>query len=361
MFNLFTTDPRVRSGDHITPIFHQVADFLKKEAARCVVHHRSVGNRVHNEHFLVRLLEQLGSPSNNDIRSWYYTAEDMISIIDQPYGIISETNGIARVHRGIFLTGHAAEIFFDFRTTVDLDTLEEDILEIPAVKVFSHPYSGISYSPLTGRQPIISEALSDYAVIGLDIALLYTQYHIWLKLRNDSKSNKTIHNFIADYPLLNAVGSYNEQAVWNRILCIATGIEPANGVIRQMWFNSAYREQIDDAIRKQIAFIKSQQLTFPEVLKALPSIYHRNQLESLMLPEVMMNRQMRWVMLTARLQAFKLLASRDLKTGAGNDNQYYNEWREGLLRLSSDRAANFPSSPDIEDSIRELSARLQGL
>ena len=357
MFKLFTEKVVTKGATVIDPGLRQVRLHIQAEVKKAIAYYRDPNKFVDNTHPLVRLLQSMPAPVNSDIRSWYYTAEDMIGGLDTQLSILSDTNGSAKIHSNVFMGQGVGEIYFDYRTPVKFVTDLDEMLDLSPIKILSHPYTTLRHRPLDGDD-FGKPCNGDFAVIGIDIALLYTQYHLWWRKKEETHSRDSIHKFLYAYPLANAIRSFIDISVYNRIFNHTVGLPNSLHKTRLPYAQVDYTNQLDVVLNKQIATMHRTPMSYRDCLRHMPAIFEEDQFHVMRLPKVIMAKQIRWTFTVARLTVTQLLLAGKLGAGTGENNYYTDEWKHDFGVLRTDRSPSLPTTSGIEALIKEITTFL---
>lgn len=363
MFELFMERLKSDQGSITAPAFPSVKQEFKKSINRVMNYFRDGHYFVDNDHLLVRLLKTLPPPTGEDIRRWYYQAQDLSEGLAGQFNIINAQNGKARIEQNLFLGG-IAEILVEVSRPITMNLNVKDWLDTDAIIVLTHPYTDLRVRPLDGKEfqrPI----MGDYAVIGIDIALLYVQYHLWRqKVAPEiykEGHQPSIHKWVYQYPLNNAIRSYLDISLFNRYICFYKGIEPTKPNERAKIPTSYvdFTEKLDECLKVQIGLMQKKQQSYPQLLANLPMLIKSNAFELFKLDRFYYSRQLRWVYFAARADVIKfLLEASDMKTN-GSDRYYDEKWKYSSRVIASEYVNTFPTTPKINQSLKEIQELLK--
>lgn len=345
------------------PTLPSIKQEFKKSINRVMNYFRDGDFFVDNDHLLVKLLKTFPAPQGDDIRRWYYQAQDLSEGIAGLHGIINAQNSRADVSQNLFLGG-VGEILIEINRPISMNLRTEDWLNTDSIVCLYHPYTDMRVRPLDGKEfqrPI----MGDHAVIGIDIALLYVQYHLWRrdiapKIYKDGKQ-PSIHKWVYQYPLVTALKSYLDMSMFNRFICFYKGIEPTK-VSERARIPTTYvdfTDKLDECLKVQIGLLKAKQLSYPQILVNIPLLLKDNAFDFFHLDSGYVTRQIRWCYLAARLDVIKfLLEAGDMKTN-GSDRYYDEKWRYGIRAINGEFVNTYPSTPLLLQKVKELTAQLR--
>ena len=168
MFELFQERMKSNQGIITAPALPSIKQEFKKSINRVMNYFRENGSFVDNDHLLVRILKTLPDPQGDDVRSWYYQAQDLSEGLAGIFDITNFQNSKAKIHQGLFLGG-IGEILIEVSRPIAMNLRMEDWMDTDSVIVLYHPYTDFRVRPLDGlefQRPI----MGDHAVIGIDVA-----------------------------------------------------------------------------------------------------------------------------------------------------------------------------------------------
>ena len=358
MFELFQERLKSNQGEIIAPSLPSIKQEFKKSINKVFNYFRDGDFFVNNDHLLVRLLKTIPQPLGDDVRAWYYQAQDLSENLAGIFDITNFRNAKAKVQTNLFLGG-VGEILVEISRPITMNLRTEDWLNTDAIQILYHPYTDMRVRPLDGKEfqrPI----MGDYAVIGIDVALLYVQYHIWKRKKAPElyKVGKepSIHKWVYQYPLVNACRSYLDMSMLNRFMCFYTGIEPTkhNERARIPTPFVDYTERVDECLKIQIGLLKAKKLTYPQILTNIPLLIQDNAFQFSHIDTSYPTRQIRWCYLAARLDLIKFLYEANEMKIDGSDRYYDDKWRYGIRVINSEYVNTFPTTPLLLERAKTL-------
>ena len=363
MFELFQERMKSNQGIITAPALPSIKQEFKKSINRVMNYFRENGSFVDNDHLLVRILKTLPDPQGDDVRSWYYQAQDLSEGLAGIFDITNFQNSKAKIHQGLFLGG-IGEILTEVSRPITMNLRMEDWMDTDSVIVLYHPYTDFRVRPLDGlefQRPI----MGDHAVIGIDVALLYVQYHLWKRkiapaLYKEGKQ-PSIHRWVLQYPCNNALRSYLDMAMLNRFLCYYYGKEPTKSTERARIPTSYvdFTDKVDECLKVQIDLLRAKQLSYPQLLSNIPLLIKDSAFNFLRIEGAYFTRQVRWCYLAARIDVIRfLLDAGDLKTN-GSDRFYDEKWRYGIRVINGEFVNTYPVTPMLNFKVKELTKLLK--
>lgn len=328
---------------------------VRSELMKSMTYYQAQNKFVDNKHVLVRLLKTLPGPLTGNVLSWYNTVDDDIGRLYTNFGILGDVNARANITPGSFTNSSVGEILFDFRQRRDYAVPFLDwVANTPSIVVFHHGHREIIPAPLLGNFPVSS--VDDYCVVGIDIPLLFCQYHLWKNALEAKDFPAPVDRFLANGPLVQALQSFNDVSVLNMYDAIsANQAIPKSTMIRFPQGYTDHSAALAVAMSEHVTRIRRAKLGYTDIMKNLPLMFSPTVFTQSRLPSMMVSRQARWIYLVSRLQHLCLLARPDGLVMGPPDRLYSEDWRLGLRFLGSDRVPTLPSTNGIESKILQLS------
>lgn len=363
MFELFMERKKSEQGSITVPALPSIKQEFRKSINRVMNYFRDGHIFANNDHLLVRILKTLPDPQGDDIRRWYYQAQDLSEGLAGLFDIINSQNSKARVHQGLFMGG-IGEILIEISRPITMNLRMEDWMNTDSVVVLYHPYTDFRVRPLDGKE-FQRAIMGDHAVIGIDIALLYVQYHLWKRKIAPElyKAGKepSIHRWVFQYPCNNALRSFIDMSMLNRFLCHYYQIEPTKSTEQAKipTTHLDFTDKIDECLKAQIGLLRAKQLSYSQLLSNIPLLMKDNAFDFLRLEGAYVTRQVRWCYLAARSDAIRfLIDATDMKT-QGSDRYYDEKWRYGIRVINSEFVNTYPLTPGLHAKVKELTTKLK--
>src|ERR1035437_9301959 len=109
MYSIFNTRTPLASGIHVPPQWHYLRNAYLGEIAKIMTYYHTRVYSVRNQHFLVRLLNNINVPMQYDVAQYVNVAMTRAPFIASGMGLTSDiSKGV--VHPGIFYGGGSDEI-----------------------------------------------------------------------------------------------------------------------------------------------------------------------------------------------------------------------------------------------------------
>lgn len=354
MQDIFSKLPPGTLSTQNNPNAGNVAKQIEVNLARAKEYQSKPEWYIRNEHVLVRMLKTMQSPSTVSPIDIYFNGVDLISSIDGVMGILSDTNQRMLDHKGNFYSDAVSEYMFDFRNNIGIASFNQMLFKTPAVKVFYHPYTSMDFKPLDG-DVTYSPSLTPYCVIGIDIALLYTQYHVWLDQNKGEIDGASANRFLFSQVISKMLDSHLEQAIANRFIAYYTGNPTllSNVVSRTPYPITDMHKQVDELLVAQVDAVRRSKADFYTVLSSVP-IVSKSLLEVSRMPSMPRLRQLRWIGIVGRLELIGALCINDTTGVTGKNSNAIGYWKEQMKVMSNDVIVDLPKAPLLDRRLKEV-------
>lgn len=207
------------------------------------------------------------------------------------------------------------------------------------VRVVSHPFTSFDSQIPNGKKRQSDE--TGLCIIKIDLALLFTQYMMWVQdrmaSRNDEDVLKPIANFVHAYPLPNMLKSHNECVWFNRIFFHAKGIPTVD--IRE---DSRHRMldpyyAVDQVAMKIIDDLNRGRGNMHEWVSQIPGIFYPNMKSFYLQDDVLQNQQNRLTWYLGWLPMLSFLFQMDFEGRHKGNTTYIAEYKRKYAELKSSR------------------------
>lgn len=351
MYTLFNEPSSGNIQKIISPKLEFVLDLQKKNLDRVIEYYRTRNLAVPSGHFIVSLLQSLPTGSGMELRAYKDYIADYIRDFAHVYGLTSSTTYGRSFSPGVLLGKDSEEILI--ATTEDFSTfdLELDWVNAASIKYLAHPKTDFSLAPLNGEGYSKETGVS---VITINVPLLACQYRLWLQRESEQNSGdpKSIMQFVASYPLTNALVSFLEVAYFNLIYSIQNGtvVEPLE--FKHPFYLMDYRPKVISHLNRLLQVYIDKNTKFENILKSLPSISNSNLLETFKVPKVTTTRQLVWALSLSRLKLVGFFLLWSERSNTQQNKQELNSVRRALIRMRSDKMMDVAMSYRLTQSTK---------
>lgn len=332
MYHLLEDRRTVQRGAVLVPELNYVVRGMRRNLTRYTNYYRQEPRAVQSQHFLVRLLQSIHVSLTNDVFFYRQLVSEVSYEVARAVGITTPLYR-GKIRRGVLFKG-INECYMATTAPFDINTPWR---EWEPVQFHRHPFDGLMPTPLNGG---IEGTADDFAVLSINIPMLAAQYRQWFfeeRQPFNEESPRSIMQFVAMYPLTNAVTSYMDIAVTNRCFKLQMGSRLREIKANIPFMLADYQPVFDRAIEKLMDQVESKNYPYTSLVSQLPTMSGKLPSEVLDLPETTMTRQNEWIFMVARIPLVKFLLSVDFVSGSRNNRQGNNHIRRVLKQAKSDR------------------------
>ena len=193
-----------RRGRVIDPTFIYIRDLVNKNMDRVLTRNYASSKFVRPEHLLIKLLFGLGINRTMSYEELLYSTTDRMYSIANSMGLTAATS-VGKSHSKVTLdAGEEFVLLYseDFEPTDNWNKLQP-------VKFLYHNQTNINCR-------VGGENDEDaFAIIAVNVPMLAYQYVRWVQYVKNNKLSENVYQFMAKYPLMNAVYSYMDISLFN--------------------------------------------------------------------------------------------------------------------------------------------------
>lgn len=352
MFDLFTSGVPTRNAISLPSNTKNVAREMNTLIDR--VYHRQLELPpiVANDHLLVKLLKTIPAPVVDSLYSMYFTGEDYTEHYHQMFNLLSETNMVATLNHTGILSKASPEIYLDYRHQLKPGELEQRLLNMHAVTVLRHPYTALAFRPIDGQFSGLP-VLSNYTVIGIDVPLLYTQFHYWRKTLVDTVRQSSLEaEFVYRFVLCRLMKRCTMLSLANRYHLSIMGLPLPDNRYRGLINTDTGQNNFANLADQQLLALSRKRTDAHEFLSSLPvlnfDVYQLNRLHRL--------HETHGTRLAYALILADVIESSRIRIGQAdtNRNGWLNDWRLCYRRVLNNWNSNLPRSPELVNRIEHV-------
>lgn len=306
-----------------------------------------------NDHILVKLIKSVNVSFKRDLYDYVETIRDTSPDLEAMLKLTSPLNFYMPNYKSNFYNNKCTEVLISVREDFDIALAMKHWKNLEPVKVISHPFSDLSYTPLVGKY--VSSNASGMVYIFIDIPKLMFQYRMWVRdqITRFGKVDE-ISKFLIDYPLFNMMKSHTDIAVFNRIHDTLRGLEsdPYNPKISLATVNNT--KYADGAANVFVAQITKSPIRFDEIIQNMPTVFNENFLDVIRLPDIAKTRQVKTILVGARLKLFEFLLEVNAVQKSSVNRSWLNTINNELKYLSTDNIIKFGLQSETDEQVRNI-------
>lgn len=325
--------------DYIRRIYKERISFLR-------TYYRERSFYLKNNHILVRLLSFGMGSLKTPYETFVDTITDRTDSLIRHFQFTGSAN-YGKIWYGDFYGDGSYEIIIGSDESFNIDNAYKNWKELTPVTVLDHPVSDFSLSLPNGRTVRYLDGLS---VILINIPMLMFQYRCYIEDIRRKQVNGQISPpnpaiFLYQYVLPGMMLSHIDHVLINRLINNLQGRPMTESIVRDRFFqasagnnsNSGIIKVIDKAQDTVIEKIKNKNMPFDQVLENVFTIYKENALQTLIMPDLALTRQVWWAFILSRLKHMQFLLQVNDKHGVQANRIYTNRLSIDLQRLLDSR------------------------
>lgn len=299
---------------------------------RITEHYRRSVYAVNSDNILVQVLQHLPlRPDLNDSRYYDFVTQQS-KLLYTALNLNSETvlNGPLPTHHfyGPGITEFIIVRSIDTPINFDASKYWESLVP---VKVISHPFTDLNYN---ARANYKTANANGVAALFLDIGLLAIQYRHWLQAKLGIE--KTIMQFVFQYPLVNMIPSDIDVSFFNRLCVMEDLISPLETPKTHGLALVDITALADRFLSEWLKRSLGTPRRFIDIPKQLPLLYQEYLADQLELPVIYFNRQNLGIFTIAFLPYLKFLVRTSVNSGSKDNGsvltvlfKWYNRFVNG--------------------------------
>jgi hypothetical protein len=300
MIDLFINDPKPLNYSIKKP---PKLDFLKRrykeELKRVVEYYRTRESAVDNSHILNRIITTMDLPINIPDTLYHKLALAKAKYVTRSMGV-ADSSSKPELLKGKILSKNSNELLYtSMDDTMDLSSLDNIWENLEPVKVVYTDNTDLNFKIPDNKK---EDFLNTYSVMHIEPVVLMLQYKKWANRRliNDQSTNPNV--FIYQYVLPNMVGRIFDLSLVNRFfkLCENEDIDEFKNTHPFLVID--YSKGIDSELGTIKKYVYNQSKQIEEVLLHIPTFFHRNTMELLQVPFIILDRQTKPIYWVARVK-----------------------------------------------------------
>lgn len=236
------------------------------------------------DHLLLKIFELLAISHADSVDEMYYRLRDRVYAIGNALNLTSPTS-YGKPHQNFILDGCNEFILIHCSEFERLGWAK-----LKPIEFLYHEETNINN--LFGN----GGSKNNVAFISINVFELAYQYRCWLRHRKATNSTESIRGFLYKYPITNAIFSYTDISLFNRILYTQQGWEFAP----DKKYPLTPLMKVDEPIKKHVSYVldaySKQTRTIAQNLYGTELIFKLSALELIPTYRMMRSRQVGWFM-----------------------------------------------------------------
>jgi len=336
MYTLFTNPSKMDARVSLPSSYGYVKRGLRKNLAMVLRECRGASYAVDSAHVLVKLLMGLNVDPTLPIFEYHRKVESRAERIARANGITTPGMSGKTFTRDTFYGNNVQEVLLSVSQDIDLLSVEDSWQRLMSIKVLRHPFTGMTFEPLDGRQ---YTEFPTWAVIQVDLPKLAIQYRQWYLAQKRAGVDfiRTPMQFVFEFPLANAIVSHVDVALFNRLSAVAAGHKTEAFYNTWPMHLSDYDRKVDAYLTDRVAHLTQRPMVFDDMMQQVQLVALNNLQNLSTIPEVAITRQNSWAMTLWVLPIIEFLVQTDMAAGSSRNTQGASVLRKRYRELSRDR------------------------
>lgn len=304
----------------VLPMFTYVMSRMNNELTKVYEYYRENFVICKSEHVLYRLLNEFSNYMHLDKHVLYKQISMRRYQWESAYGFVSAIHNGGMNRKGEMFNMHTQEVWLSVEyPNLDIEKCYNHYQMLKPVRIVSHDFTDTNLPLINGKLNSVSFG---YAVTTIDIALLALQFKAWWdKNRKVIEKNLTLPMtlFINRYVLVNAISTYTDVAIFNRLHKHLKGESiPQSGKHHpfQVYDNNGL---LDETLKRlNDTFIK-RPADWIHYLSSIPSLEYGSYWRCVTYPDMAPTRQVKWAMVLSKLNTLEYLLDLEDKQVTGSE------------------------------------------
>lgn len=354
MFSLFSRPPVRSNIGMITPPEKPYLERVYTEIIKDIVeHYHRYPKRVDSDNLFGRLLTLIPRRWDLDDRRYLRYVDDASEPLSRAFNFVSSMYRGRVYENGVMLGKEADEIIITHHAGIPTD------IDQPMNWRYWSPITFLYHSLYDLQMPIMNNHLrvKGKVIVSIDIPLMALQYRRWLKRQKHEieDQKESVNRYVGGYLLPNAVRSYFDIAVFNRLEHLSDGKRLLKFPSVHPFYITDFSQRIDNALNlirtdaeRRRVDVEAFVYTTPMILEK--SLYHLLK----RLPDQPVTHNNEWAFVAARLPYVRYLVNHAIGKDVG-DKSYTNTIYESIIESGYDNIfSGVGSSRVIQGFKKEL-------
>jgi hypothetical protein len=262
------------------------------------------------------------------------------------------------VHPAYIFANNGQEVIISSTDTVNPQTKTKNWKDLKPLRILNCNRDDtrllIPFGHNDGHKPALSTLLFN----PVDLAISYREFQRQYDTgENELDLSKNV--FMTKYPLPNMLEDIIDFTFLNRVMDKFYNIEPQTPKFKHRIKIFEPTRQLDRYVDDTLDSITSRKLDFINIMRNILLVFKKDSSELLQLPDVGYTRQVKWVLLMARLDHMVFLY--DVCKDKTNSRHIINDWKRLVTRLKNDSALFEEMEFDLARDVREKIKRIEDM
>lgn len=333
MFSFFNPPFPIHRTPVVVPMYSYITDRMNNELTKVEEFYRTNIYTVKNTHVLAKLLVELTNYIHLDPENLVRHIRAITPALERAYRFNSSIVDGGVITDGNLYNRNVPEVWLSVAYEFSVDECYKHYQKLNPIRAVTHPFTDVNMNIPNGTY---SSSQQGYCVVTVDLALLALQYKAWRdkeQYLREQDMYLPLHYFIQQYPLTGYIATHVDVAIFNRLsyLLFQKPIPPSRSAHSYMVFDHGQR--IDETHLKLLDVLKRRHGDYIEILKSIPSLKYGNFYMSNTFPDIAPTRQIKWVLVLAKISIIEFLLEIDRVSGNSGMNLYERDQIARELRV----------------------------
>jgi hypothetical protein len=359
MLTLFNRPITGLLGGLYSPELERLLTLHRENTTRTQAYYRQQSFATASNHPLVRLIEQFPAPSYPlDLIHYQERVEANMQRLAQHFRWCTPTTVGRSQVPGLLFDERSEELMIAHHQPRSLIEFDTDWAQWAPLRYLSHSRTTLALPFPHGKHAIQTHAVS---VILIDIPLLACQYACWFQQQRRAEYARTPMQFLINYPLNNALPSFQDVAFLNQLLAIVLDQPFEHEPAQHPFYLNAYESRTEEVYRDLVYAYQRKHRSFTTLLNTFPAI-HQPTLQAVMaIPPMPMTHPLWWPLTIARLWVSAGCLQWGVERSHAADREALNDIRYRIKTLQGHRQLASLLSDEGETWVQRQLARVESL
>lgn len=330
---LFMNDQVINFPVSKDPNTDYVLSSYQREILKVKEYYKNSNFTINSKNVLTRILYHYFIPIEYENETYLRVAYERANQLARAFRFLNPLS-FAHFYRGNFYNETNKELFCYTEEYINLTEIV-DTSSVNAINVLLHNESGISLElPMGGDR---SFDLGSVSIVNINLPLIayYFKYQRMKELSN-TEVTSGIDKFITKMMLPGILESHFDITVFNRVYSLFYSI-PFTYTKAELPFQVIdYSYKLDKILLYAIERCRNKKMKYTAMLEHFPSIYKKDLLESLRLPNYVPNRQAHWGYFFSRIKVMEFLIDLGGENGIISNREEINDLKREVRFFLSD-------------------------
>lgn len=357
MYNLFNSRNIFNRPVTNIPGWSTTRRAILDELNKLAQYYRISSEFLPNQHVLCKILLGLDVPMHKDKAYVAEIARNEFNAQASLLGIYTSYTASKSSPLPVFYNSNCSEFIISDDSLFDINYAVYNWKNLEPIKIIEHPFDDLNfaipngqYGSLTGR---------GLAVISINVPMLFVQFQRWYETCKQEFGDKPLDTtaaiFLRRYPLFNALKSQTDICLRNRLCRLYSGaaVSPFARVHKGVAINDL-TAAVDRSLLAVVATLKTKAFNFEDIAQQFPAVNYETQAQSLILPDIVPTRPVKWIMDLSRVPFLLWLMQYNSDYTNFRNIEYQTYIKRKLILMNNDRQILATLNNTIKQQLADL-------